>query len=248
MGSKTRPSVLVVIPAYNEEKNIGAVLDELLELRRHHYVEFDILVVDDGSTDRTGQIASSKGAIVIRHEKNLGEEAGIQTGLEYALRNGYDAVIKIDGDGQHDPRDILNVLWTLKQGFDLVIGVRQRDYKELLLFKLGRYFCNLLTSILLGTRVHDVTSGFYGFSKVSAILFRKIYEQTNMLKSDLTNNIERLVLAKRGGLSIKEILVNMRSRAEPSKCYVSLNLLLFPFILIKSFIKCLVLNPRVRGI
>ena len=70
----------------------------------------------------------------------------------------------------------------------------------------------------------------------------------NMLKSDLTNNIERLVLAKRGGLSIKEILVNMRSRAEPSKCYVSLNLLLFPFILIKSFIKCLVLNPRVRGI
>ena len=244
MGAKARPPVLVVIPAYNEEKNIGAVLDELLELRRRHHVEFDILVVDDCSTDRTGQIASSKGAIVIRHEENLGEEAGIQTGLEYALRNGYDVVIKIDGDGQHRPEDILSVLQALRQGFDLVIGARQRDYEESLLFRLGRHFCSLLVSILLRTRIRDATSGFYGFSKTCSLLFRGVYELTDILKSDLTNNIERLILARRGGLSIREIPVSMHSREELSKCYVSRNLLLFPFALIKSLVKCITLSSR----
>jgi len=247
MSPKARPSVLIVIPAYNEEKNIGAVLDELLKLRRHH-VKFDVLVVDDCSTDKTGQIASSKGALVIRHKENLGEEAGIQTGLKYALENRYDTVVKIDGDGQHDPWDILKVLRALRQGFDVVIGARQESYEEPLLFKLGRRFCSLLVSVLTGMKVRDATSGFYGFSRRSVSLFKQIYDQTSMLKNDLTNNVERLILAKRCGLSIAEVIISMRPRETASKCYVSYNLLLFPVVLVKSLIRYLALSRHLKNL
>jgi len=231
----------VIIPAYNEEKHIGTVLDDLLKLKRHG-LRFDILVVDDCSMDRTSEIAVSKGAMVVRHEKNMGEEAGIQTGLRYALENGYDFVIKIDGDNQHNPRDIPGILRMLKQGFDIVIGSRQRGYKEPLLFKLGRSFCSLLVSVLMRTRVRDASSGFYGFSRTSVLLFRWTYKSTKMLKDDLTNNIERLIIARKYGLNIIEIPVNMRSREGHSKCYTSYDLLRFPFVLMKSLANCLAFN------
>jgi len=231
-----------VIPAYNEEKNIGQVLDKLLKLKELY--GFDVLVVDDCSADRTGVIAIMKGAHVIRHDRNMGEEGGIQTGLKYALKNNYNFVIKIDGDGQHDPEDVPAVIKALCTGADLVIGERQGRYDESLLFKLGRWACNLLLSILIGRKCGDTTSGFYGFNKRCMTVLRAVHDKTPMLKNDLTNNLEKLIIAWKVGLKIVKVPVVMHARREASKCYFSYRLLVFPLLLLISLMRCLLMDTR----
>ncbi|MDN5319832.1 MAG: hypothetical protein PWP49_252 [Thermococcaceae archaeon] len=106
---------LIVIPAYNEELTIGSVV----ALAKKYG---DVLVVDDGSKDRTSEIAQNAGAIVIRHDVNKGKGAALKTGFGYALANGYDVVVTLDADGQHNIPLLLKPI--LKGEADLVIGSR----------------------------------------------------------------------------------------------------------------------------
>ncbi|EHR79127.1 glycosyl transferase [Thermococcus litoralis DSM 5473] len=109
---------LIIIPAYNEELTIGSVV----ALAKKYG---DVLVVDDGSKDRTSEIAQKAGAIVIRHEVNKGKGAALKTGFGYALANGYDVIVTIDADGQHNPDEIPLLLKPILEGeADLVIGSR----------------------------------------------------------------------------------------------------------------------------
>src|SRR3954468_5958649 len=118
----TMQTHLAIVPAYNEAESIGAVVRELCD----RAAEFDVVVIDDGSTDNTAVHASAAGADVIRHPFNLGIGGAVQTGYQYAPGRGYDVAVQVDGDGQHDPACVHALLRHLRQHpeLDMVTGSR----------------------------------------------------------------------------------------------------------------------------
>jgi glycosyltransferase involved in cell wall biosynthesis len=152
---------VVIIPCYNEEITIGSMV-----LKAKRYVD-TVVVVDDGSKDNTGEIATDAGAIVISHPKNKGKSSAIKTGFQYALKNGFDYVVTIDGDGQHNPDEIPMILTELQtNGHDIVIGTRFGPGTEMPLWrKIGKRTLDYATSFGNGGYITDSQSGFRGFSK-----------------------------------------------------------------------------------
>ena len=231
--------VLLVIPAYNEEKYIGSVLDRALSLIES-YSSWNLLVVDDGSKDRTCEIAKAKGVDVIGHGENAGEEAAIQTGFDYALKHDYDFVVKLDGDGQHNPLEVAKIVDPLlKNEADVVVGSRLSGYSEPLLFKLGRTFCSIVVSFLVGKKIADPTSGLKGRNHKAVKYSRMLYLTTKSLHNDMVNDIEELLWYAKKHIRVKEVVVEMNRREEASKCYFSTKLLKFPFVLFLTIYKCL---------
>jgi len=156
--------VVAVIPAYNEERSV----EEVVRKTRKHVDE--IIVVDDGSTDRTSEIARKEGAIVIRHKVNLGLGCALRSGIREALKRKADVIVTIDADGQHDPNDIPKLLEKIREGYDFVIGRRNlRVYP--LIKKIGNFILNFLTNLISGTTLSDTESGFRAFNKKAAMLF-----------------------------------------------------------------------------
>ena len=238
--------VLLVIPAYNEEKYIGGVLDRALSLTES-YLSWDLLVVDDGSKDYTARIARARGVNVIRHGENAGEEAAIQTGFDYALKHDYDFVVKLDGDGQHNPLDAAKILDPLlKNEADVVVGSRLSGYSEPLIFKFGRTFCSTVVSFLVRKKIADITSGLKGRNRMAVKYSRMLYLTTNSLHNDMVNDIEELLWYAKKHMRIKEVVVKMNRREEASKIYFSTKLLKFPFVLFLTIFKCLLAKAPTR--
>jgi glycosyltransferase involved in cell wall biosynthesis len=154
---------LAIVPAYNEA---GAVGDTVRDLRRHA-PGFDVVVIDDGSTDDTAQVARAAGAEVIRHPFNIGIGGAVQSGYQYALEHGYEIAVQVDGDGQHDARYVPVLLDHLKahSELDMVTGSRflgdgAADYRSSATRRVGiRIFARIL-SLVVGRTVTDPTSGF----------------------------------------------------------------------------------------
>ncbi|MGC9327802.1 MAG: glycosyltransferase family 2 protein [Candidatus Hinthialibacter sp.] len=116
--------ISVIIPAYNEEDSIGAVVAGVRRELQSQSIEHEILVVDDGSNDQTALRASKAGAIVVPHHLNRGYGASLKTGIRKAQ---YEWIALIDADGQHDPADLLRLIDSAAQGYDIVIGARDRS-------------------------------------------------------------------------------------------------------------------------
>jgi glycosyltransferase involved in cell wall biosynthesis len=156
--------VLVLIPAYNESARIGSVIAGVRQA-----CAVDILVVDDGSSDSTAESARQAGAIVASLPFNQGYGVALQTGFKYARRHGYDYVVQIDGDGQHEPRCIPDLLAPLWDGqADVVLGSRWLNgghYQGPLLRKFGKSFFGFLASVLTSLHVTDPTTGFQALSR-----------------------------------------------------------------------------------
>jgi glycosyltransferase involved in cell wall biosynthesis len=161
MKKATNECTLAVIPCFNEEATIGSVV-----IRTKRHVD-KVLVVDDGRTDDTVRIAKEAGATVISHKTNKGKSAGIKTGFKYALINGFDYVVTIDGDGQHNPDEIPVVLDNLQNnGHDITIGVRYGESTEMPLWrKFGKRVLDYTTSFGNGGHVTDSQCGFRAFNK-----------------------------------------------------------------------------------
>jgi glycosyltransferase involved in cell wall biosynthesis len=157
---RAKQRVLVVIPAYNEEKTIMPVLEHL----RRVAPEFDRVVVNDGSKDATGELVTALGEKQLRLPCNLGYGHALQTGLKYSLLGGYDVVVSMDADGQHNPEDVPRLVAMLEDSkADMVIGSRfcdNRPYRSPLGRRLGQLLFSHLTRLLLGQRIYDTTSGF----------------------------------------------------------------------------------------
>ena len=150
--------VLVVLPARNEEKSIGAVLDRIQEL----YPQLPVLVIDDASSDSTAAVVESRPAVLlIRLPFWMGYGGALQTAYKYAVREGYDAVVQLDADGQHDPSSIAALLSHLPQT-DVVVGSRflQSDYPMSRFRRAGCRLLSWMAQRLTGMRVSDPTSGF----------------------------------------------------------------------------------------
>ncbi len=162
--------VYIIVPAYNEAKNIGRVLRGLFE---HGYV--NVVVVDDGSTDNTAELAFAAGATVLRHVINRGQGAALQTGNEYAYQAGAAAVAHFDADGQFDPADIAGAIELLKtKQLDVVLGSRFLDsrssipwFKRYILLPVSRW----INYVFTGLKLTDAHNGFRAFS---GLALRKI--------------------------------------------------------------------------
>lgn len=155
-------NLLIVIPAYNEEKNIGRVVEELTA----NYSQFDYIVVNDGSKDNTAKLCRERGYHMVDLPVNLGLAGAFQTGLKYAWQHGYDYAIQFDGDGQHRPEYIGAMLDKIQEGYDIVIASRFVDEKKpRSLRMIGSSLIQAALWFTTGAVIHDPTSGMRMFNR-----------------------------------------------------------------------------------
>ena len=199
------PRTLVVIPALNEADSIAHVVATI----RQHLAWADVVVINDGSTDLTSAVAESTGAIVLHHPYNVGIGASVQTGFIFAAEHGYEVVLRSDGDGQHDPRDLCRLIETLQTTeSDMVVGTRfleKRGYGATLPRRIGILLLARLISTIIGQPITDPTSGLAAFNRQAIQLFAHVYPHDYP-------EPEGLVVAHRAGLRIHEIPVTMKPR------------------------------------
>lgn len=183
--------LFVILPALNEEKIIGKVLDDLKAvLNRLKGFQSEIVVIDDASWDRTGKIVSQKKIKLIRHVINRGLGGALGTGLAYAKKNAADFLVTMDADGQHDPADLPRIIKPLKQQkADIVIGKRKiidMPWDRRVMTSLGSW----LTYLLFGIYSRDTQSGFRAFNK-KAINKIKIITQRMEVASEFFHEIKK---------------------------------------------------------
>jgi glycosyltransferase involved in cell wall biosynthesis len=202
MTDHTPPGrLLVVTPAYNEAKRIRRVLSEVRALGIG-----DVLVVDDGSVDDTAAEARATGAIVAVHPVNLGYGAALQTGYRYALRHGYDAVLQLDADGQHDPASIPPLLDALRSA-DVVVGSRflagSGSYRPPLTRRMGMWIFGKVAGLISGKRITDPTSGFQAVSREALRFYAHERYPVDYPDADV------LAMVVKAGLRLVEVPVRM---------------------------------------
>jgi glycosyltransferase involved in cell wall biosynthesis len=204
MANRIKTSdTLVVIPAYKEAGRLGNVISGV----RKSAPDVDILVVDDGSPDRTVAEALEAGAMVASHPVNMGYGVAVQTGLKYARRHAYEYVVQIDGDGQHEPECISDLLSAVRDPqVDIAMGSRWlglAEYRGPALRKFGKAFFGLLASLLTQHQVTDPTTGFQALSKDVVSFFC-----TNVYPVDYPDaNV--IIMLDRAGFRVKEVPVIM---------------------------------------
>jgi glycosyltransferase involved in cell wall biosynthesis len=170
-------SYLAVVPAYNEEGMVARVVSAIHE----QAPGLDVVVIDDGSTDATAAQAAGAGARVVRHPFNLGIGGAVQSGFTYALEHGYDRLVQIDGDGQHDPREVRRLIEAMDADprLDMICGSRfltsESDYVAPISRRTGIHIFAFLLSRIVGQRVTDPTSGFRLYNRRGIALFARDY-------------------------------------------------------------------------
>ncbi len=198
------PRILVIIPAHNEADSLAGVIADIRAA-----LDCDIVVVDDGSTDRTAEIALREGVELLSLPFNLGIGSTMQTGFQFAFREGYDIALQTDGDGQHDAAYIPRLVEPIVSGeFDFVVGSRyltDTNYSGSKGRRAGTAFFSKILSLLLRQRLTDATSGFRAISKPVIAQFARDYPRDYP-------EVEALLLAHKSGFRIMEIPVAMRQR------------------------------------
>ncbi len=224
---------LIIIPAFNEAQNIGRVIEQVKQLN----LEIDIGVVDDGSGDKTVEIARSKGVRVLCLPFNLGYGAALQTGYKYALESGYDYVIQMDGDGQHEPESIRTLLAEIqKDEVDLVIGSRflkypgNGTYKIPPLRRFGINIFSLIASSCIGQKITDPTSGFQALNRNLFDFYASEVYPVDYPDADV------LIMLSRAGFKLKEVPVLMRKNLQDKSMHSGLKPIYYLFKMFLSII------------
>lgn len=196
-------SILVVIPAYNEARNIVQVIRSV----QKHAPCVDILVVNDGSRDATAYLAVTAGAHVVSHPFNMGYGAACQTGFKYAYRKGYDYVVQMDGDGQHEPACIPDLLNAVQRPeVDIVLGSRwlsQVEYKGPIMRKFGKFFFAFLASVITKHKVTDPTTGYQAMKRRVVQFYCSEVYPVDYPDADM------IIMLDRTGFRVKEVPVIM---------------------------------------
>jgi glycosyltransferase involved in cell wall biosynthesis len=198
---------LVVIPAYNEEESLPGVLKDLAE----QTPDYDVVVVSDGSTDGTADVARAAGVHLLVLPYNLGIGGALRTGFAFAVRGGYARAVQFDADGQHDPLAVQTLLDGIDRGADMVIGSRFAEggavtYDVSGTRRLAMKVLRWLVGMLVGQRFTDTSSGFRAFSRPMLEYFAASYPVEYM------DSVEALVQACNAGYQVEEVPVNMRGR------------------------------------
>lgn len=183
----------VVIPAYNEETNIRKVIEETKK-----YIS-NIIVVDDGSKDKTFEEAKKENIIVLKHIINLGKGAALKTGCDYAIKHGASEIIVLDADAQHEPSKIPNFLKEL-ENVDVVLGYRKLSRSMPFILKYGNWFINKITKLLYGLNLHDTQCGYRAFTA-------NAYKKIRWKSSDYSMESEMIANIGKRRLKYKEIAI-----------------------------------------
>jgi len=197
------PDVTIILPAFNEEQAIADTIHSLKSL----YPDYEILVVDDGSTDGTAQKAIEAGATVCRHPYNIGNGAAVKTGIRRA-RGEY--VIMMDADGQHDPEDVKKLL-EYRENYDMVVGARSKESTTAVHRDLANKIYNWFASYVTKFKIEDLTSGFRLFNRSLASKFIYLLPNTFSYPSTIT------MAYLRSGHTIKYIPIKTAKRQGKSK-------------------------------
>ena len=234
-ASQSSQRMLVIMPAHNEADSLPLAVQDI----RAHAPEADIVVVDDGSTDATVQVAASLGVICLRLACNLGVGGAVQTGYLYAARNGYDLAIQFDADAQHRANQIAALIAPIQAGqADLVVGSRVLQGVRFR-FHVSRFVGSRLLawvlSRILRQKVTDPTSGFRAASARAIRFFAQHYPQ-----SYLADTVEALVWVSRQNMTIAEVPTRMRQRKAGASATTSFKGILHVLrILLAVLVDCL---------
>lgn len=215
-------NVTIVIPAYNEEKSLPALLGELNKLEGIS----EIIVVDDGSTDNTGKIAEDGGAKVIKHPYNKGNGASVKTGIRNAKG---DIVVLMDADLQHTPNEIPNLLSNIPE-YDMVVGSRVKNPNGSFHRNMANKFYNKLASYLTNFKILDLTSGFRSVRK--DVIMKFLYLLPNRFSYPTTLTLAFL----RSGYSIKYVPIHANKRVGKSKISLFNDGIKFILVIIKIIV------------
>ena len=197
---------IAIVPAYNEQEAIGGVIDEL----RAFDAELDVLVIDDASHDGTARVAEQHGARVVSLPFNLGIGGAVQTGFCFAARDAYELAVRVDGDGQHNPSELGELIRVVASGeADICVGSRfvgGEGYRSSATRRVGIRILARTVSLLTGQRVTDATSGFQALNRKAIALFAVDYPHDYP-------EVEAAVMVHKHRLRMREVPVQMRERA-----------------------------------
>ncbi|MFJ8102259.1 glycosyltransferase family 2 protein [Lysinibacillus sp. NPDC096212] len=200
-------NILVIIPAFNEEENIGKLIRKIQEIKYKNNV--DIVIINDQSTDETSPICKKMDVDILDLPCNLGIGGAVQTGYKYAALHNYDIAIQVDGDGQHNPEYIENLIGPIIQGkSDMVIGSRYIEhlgFQSTGVRRMGIWYLKNLINILTGLKITDPTSGYRACNKEIIQIFASNYPKDYP-------EPESIMFIKRKGLKISEVPVIMNER------------------------------------
>lgn len=198
------PLLSIIIPTYNEEKAIARTIAAIRELELPSY---ELLVIDDGSTDNTAKVAKQAGATVISHPYNIGNGAAVKTGIRSASGR---ALVFMDGDGQHDPNDILRMLPYITT-YHMVVGARQKGSQASWYRALANGFYNTFASFVAEFKIEDLTSGFRVMRRADALRFCDMFP--NRFSYPTTSTLAFV----RSGRSVKYVPMHTQQRIGKSK-------------------------------
>lgn len=197
--------ICVIIPSLNESNSIAELVKKIIELK------LDVLVIDDGSQDNTSEIARNSGARVIRNEVNEGKGASLSKGFRYCLENGYDALITMDGDGQHSPDDLPAFIRSADSDNSIIVGNRMKNSRNMPLVRLlTNKFMSWLISKVAKQRIPDTQCGF-------RLIKRQVLEKIQLSTSRYEAESEILIKASRLGFKIGSVPIKSVYRGEVSK-------------------------------
>lgn len=201
--------IAIVVPAYNEEKAIAAVVNDMNTMANSAGLNIDVVVVNDCSKDSTFEVISSLKCIPLDLPVNLGIGGAVQTGFKYALENGYDFAIQADGDGQHPAAEIPKLVKAAQsEQADVVIGSRfiaKEGFQSSAMRRFGINYFKWLNNFLVGEKISDSTSGF-------RLINRKVMEVVSEYYPDEYPEPEAIILYSLNGFKIVEVPVTMKER------------------------------------
>src|SRR3989344_4335982 len=204
--------IIITIPAYNEEANIAQTLEEIKRVMSQTKYKYELQVVNDGSKDKTAELAKKHGAEVIAFKRNRGLAKTFQTELEYCIKKQADIIVHTDADGQYPASSIPELIKKIEEGYDLVLGSRFKgssgnsSYKNQLSKKLGNILFSKVISKLTKTNITDSTTGFRAFTIEVAKELKFI--------NTFTYTQEQIIRAARQGFKIAEIPIEARKTRE----------------------------------
>lgn len=198
----------VIIPTFNESKEISRLVKEVKALG------FDVLIIDDGSKDNTAQLAADSGAVVLKNPVNEGKGACLRKGFQYALDKGYEAIITMDGDGQHLPQDLPSFIRSASSSNSgLFVGNRMLDTRHMPLVRIvTNKFMSWLISLLSGQNIPDSQCGF-------RLIKREVLQKLELKTDKYEIETEMLIKASRAGFKIESVLIKTVYRGEKSQIH-----------------------------